>query len=482
MSQMSLQDRIKNFNIKYSVKLDLDAIEEAERIDAVFDSYTFQKKSEKTTKATTYFNALIGTLEKALTAKTEAVENAYYDLSEMDLLKYIYAFEGIVEQRNNESKNPRNRRPFEGMSFEGLLKKLKEAAKPYDKPIYNVWSDKMLDGKISFKELRSVTEYPISVLDRVGPNTQTSLSRESITNIYLAYKAMHAVREARGFWWKVFHIPQNIMEGNYYDKLKEKVTRLTQIKLITTTMMLEADKNLMKKAYEDTDRSIRRENMKDVNKKLQAEKNKKEETRREISAVAESLQAKVDDPKTKEALASEIAKKLPRCIMTKNTQKSMLSSVLVNGLIAKAQQQNAEFDQMVAGGENANKQLERMMGKIFQKAYQGTESLAYMEEGARLVAAQVITDVLMKHLSPVALDAQKYPEYTDGYVLNNPKKFEDYTQMDGSAIQFTEAKKVYDGLNRENVQINEINSVQKEAIVAPVVQESIAKDPIINKN
>jgi hypothetical protein len=62
MPGMTLEQKLNNFNTKYSVNLDPKAIAEAARIDAVFGDYRFQRKDTRLANATTYWNALKRTL------------------------------------------------------------------------------------------------------------------------------------------------------------------------------------------------------------------------------------------------------------------------------------------------------------------------------------------------------------------------------------------------------------------------------------
>ena len=71
MSGMTLEQKLNNFNTKYSVNLDPKAIAEAARIDAVFGDYRFQREDRRLANATTYWNALKRTLEKSIIAKTK---------------------------------------------------------------------------------------------------------------------------------------------------------------------------------------------------------------------------------------------------------------------------------------------------------------------------------------------------------------------------------------------------------------------------
>ena len=151
-------------------------------------------------------------------------------------------------------------------------------------------------------------------------------------------------------------------------------------------------------------------------------------------------------------------------------------------LIRQAQENNETFDGGMAYGENPQKLMVTCVKKIYEKAYMLSSSLGYMQAQDQLVAAQVMTDVIMKNLSPVALEIDKYAEFANGYVLNHPNKFYEVTGMDGTEFAFTEAKKSYeDIMNREEVKISELQPNENKKVVAPVEEVPSINVPIFNK-
>ena len=156
--------------------------------------------------------------------------------------------------------------------------------------------------------------------------------------------------------------------------------------------------------------------------------------------------------------------------------KSLLKNMGVKPLMDEAQKANSEFDEMVAGGFDKNKLMASTVHKMFKKAYSLTDMLGYHDLGDKLVAAQAMTDVLIKNLSPATLEPETYASFANGYAFNNPGKFEDVTQMDGTEPVFMDAKKTYDEMNREVVQISGFDD-KPEAIVPPVKQQPSHEAP-----
>jgi hypothetical protein len=142
----------------------------------------------------------------------------------------------------------------------------------------------------------------------------------------------------------------------------------------------------------------------------------------------------------------------------------------IQPLMDEAQKANREFDEMVASNFDKNKLMASTVHKIFKKAYSFTDMLGYYDMGDKLIAAQAMTDVLMKNLSPATLEPETYESFVNGYVFNNPGKFEDVTQMDGTEPVFMDAKKTYEEMNREVVQINDLSNQPEGKIVPPIQQ------------
>lgn len=481
MPGISLEQKIGKFNAKYDVKLDPHAIEEEARIDAVFEEYRFDKKDKQVTQATTYWKALTKTLTDSLNAKTKINKNADYDLSDLNIVSFIREFEDIMQQSNKQSKTPRERKPFEGMNFDKMIEKIKAGTSAYDKPLYSIWANKVVDNKISYEDLKKVTDESVQNIEKAEKNKYSTVSREDLSNVVYAHEAMFRVCQSRGFWWKVFHLYQNYVENKYLESLSMRVSQYIEknypINDISDTM----PDSMMKKVYTNTEYTIRYERDKKIKEKIEKSQKQEEEKRREISAVAETLQKSIDDNSFKGKITDEIVKSLPKCKWSKNIQKNLVSSIATNALIQEAQGANKLFDLSVADGVNPETRMEYNVAAVFRKAYGLTEALGYIEIKDQLLAAQVITDVLIKNVSPAALEPEKYTKFANGYALNKPALIEDVTGMDGTEFAFKEAQKAYADMNREKVEILALNTVANKDVVAPVDKETNISAPTIHK-
>jgi hypothetical protein len=203
---------------------------------------------------------------------------------------------------------------------------------------------------------------------------------------------------------------------------------------------------------------------------MQEDMQEKEQRRREISNVHEKLQPTVLDPVEQEKIINEIVEELPRCRWEKPLQKIMLTGVYFKLLMRDAQQANEKFDYAVANGKPPELQMVENVKAVFRRVYENISSFGYTNNVAALVAAQTMTDVLMRRLSPAAFDEKKYAEFTNGYVLKHAAEFAEITGMDGTEPAFAAAKGKYAALQRKHIQVNEVNVIPENNIIAEPVE------------
>ena len=145
----------------------------------------------------------------------------------------------------------------------------------------------------------------------------------------------------------------------------------------------------------------------------------------------------------------------------------------------QAQKANETFDELVSSGRNKQEQMVDYVRSVFEKSFSLTQTLGYNEVKDQLVVAQIMTDVVLKNISPVALDPE-LSEFANGYALNNSRKFESVAQMDGIENAFNNAKKEYDDLNRENIKIEGFDDNDKKVVVQPIDNSGKQKESQVN--
>lgn len=224
MSGMTLEEKLNHFNTKYSVNLNPRAIAEGARIDAVFADYRFQREDRRLANATTYWNALTRTLEKSLNAKTKINANADYDLSDFKLDEFVNSFEEIMQESHEQLNSTRERKPFEGMSFKSIIERARQSLESYNVPLYSIWARKTLDGKITYKDLKTITDGAMSRVENAHESENTAANENDVANVVYAHEAMFRVCQSRGFLWKLFHLIDNYREQKYLETLSNRIS------------------------------------------------------------------------------------------------------------------------------------------------------------------------------------------------------------------------------------------------------------------
>ena len=476
----TLNEKIANFKSKYYENFDPHALVESARIDAVFASYRFDGVGEGKTNANNYFKALTKTLSKCIDAKTKINKMAIYDLSNINLATFVREFEDIMDGINAQSSTPRERKPYEGIPFDKLIESVKKATSVYDKPLHNVWSDKILNKKLSYENLKAVTDYSITNIERDSKSNNDIPSSIDLENVVRAHEAMKVVRQSRSWLWKAFHLYQNYQEGKYLEALSSKVQDFWQRGYDLSSFIDDVSVSTMEGVYKNTNSLLSSEKAKKLDEKLKEMEQLRKEGNLKISAVEETLKPVIENPETKNVIADEIVKKLPYCRWGKPMQKAMLLSAVLNPVIAEAQSANNNFDSGMVMNEKPNKLMVHCVKQVFNRAYLLSATLGYNQPSEQLVTAQIVTDVILKNLSPVAVEGgDKYATFANGYVLNNPLLFNEITGMDGSEPVFIDAQKTYSELNREEVKVDLVSNNEVKA--APVEKVPSNKVPAIEK-
>ncbi len=456
----ALDNKIVEFNSEHEATLTRALLETPPKKIHGLDLRFFQKQNRKGQRAILYHRivaiALIQTIKNGLKIN----ESGYYTLPDLNIAKFLLDFEEIMKLRQEESEYGRVRMPFEGINQEKLFNHLIDLTKRYDRDLSAIWAESVINEELSIEEMKRITDSAYNDFSTAeDPQNLGYAEKQKLGTFVTAATTMTLVREQRGFWWRVRHPFLNSDEKAYYNQMMERFADLIKRGFPVSEMIAEHDKSLMKKIYKTAELSRQRKNM-DETEKLQKEAQvKKEQERREISDVHEKLEPIATDQNVQKNITDDIVKALPRCRWEKSLQRNMISSIILGVMIKTAQQENERFDEIVSSGRSPEKQMIENVKQVFKQAYSNVPSLGYMDPSAQLVAAQVMTDVVLKYLSPAALDGKKYKEFVSGYVLKNAEIFADITGMDGTEPVFMEAKKSYEEMQPEQIAVNEANVI-----------------------
>lgn len=470
MLSVELQDKQNTFNQKYGVNFDVEKMQSDALKFALLDEALIDKINDDVAKAENYFNFMRKMLLNSLDAKTKVSAEGKYNLDDFDFADFINEFEEIVSQNNAESKNPQPRKPFENMKYEDLIERVKGVAQPYNQSVYGIWAAKIINQKIKFtyENLQAVTNGAINAIETSITNADASFARTNLINIVYAKEAMAQVRASRTGWWKFWHMYDNYKERKYYESLVNKVEEYTEKGFSVGKIMEEAPQELLKNAYKKTASQEERELDATLQRIQEAEAKKNS-----VIGVREKMEAVIAKPETTNEIVSDIMKALPKSVLAENVQKTMLINHIVPEMITKVQECNREFDKVIVSRTmTPNVQMLYFVESMFEKAFPMPVTLGYSEDKDIIVAAQVITDAVLKKLSPVALNPEELGVFANGYVVNNPNAYVNITGIAETDTPMIEAKNAFNGIDSDKVEVFEAITENNAPIVQPVQNDA----------
>lgn len=473
----SLEKKITEFNSRYGTKLtvaklDNSAQRKLENIDNIFSG-----RKTQNSPLTNYLSLLVQTLGDALRAKLQINDDAYYDASRVDILSFINAFESIMKARQEETEYDRKREAYEGADYKKLVKYVVDSTKEFDQALCWNWAEDVVKEKLSYKDLKAVTDRAIAGLDNLPDGSEFGDNElRKLANVYWAMKAMEMVRQQRGFLFAIFSFRINRREKEYFKQLVEAKNRYQSKGYPVGDIQSQGYVSVMKESYEDVEKGLVA-----MEKNVEIEKKKAEEIRN-MPKVVDIVNPRLQDSAFKEKISQEIVQKLPKCRFDKPTQKAMMDAMLMNNVLNAVNNANKEFDEGVAQGENIQDLMAYSTKVVFQAAYLYTASLGYMEIYRQLAAAQVITDVIMKNYSAVLLDEKKYEYYTDGYMFKNSLECEELLDLSNHTEEIDKGRMLYQDTKREAVEIVNLDNRAQEQIVPPLENVPKVDVLVVKKN
>jgi hypothetical protein len=119
-----------------------------------------------------------------------------------------------------------------------------------------------------------------------------------------------------------------------------------------------------------------------------------------------------------------------------------------------------------------NVQMLYFVESMFEKAFPMPVTLGYSEDKDIIVAAQVITDAVLKKLSPVALNPDELGVFANGYVVNNPNAYVNITGIAETDTPMIDAKNAFNAMSSDKVEVFEAITENNAPIVQPVQKDS----------
>ena len=188
------------------------------------------------------------------------------------------------------------------------------------------------------------------------------------------------------------------------------------------------------------------------------------EVKPNISAM-DKLTEITSDPKFTENFTNELMEGLPAC----SPNQKMFVQVQATSFKLKIQKHAKAFDEAES---NFKIHLHNCAKSVFHQAFMLMDLLSIKGDVERIVTAQIITDKVMKMMSPVTVDPKAFGEFANGYAFKHAEEFNEFLKNSGvqENVQdvYNQAQQQYD---RKGISIEDgVN--QKDNIVPPVKNEA----------
>jgi hypothetical protein len=472
-----LEKRIGRFNTRYGARLSVDSLENAtQKKWKVPENRLFNKKSNNK-ELKNYLSGLTQTLTECIKGKLKINDEANYAPEQINILSFIQDYEDIMKARKEEAEYDRQRSPYEGADYKELVKYVVDSTKEFDQALCWIWAEDVVNEKLSIKDLKAVSDRAIADLDSLREGDEFGdKERAKLANVYWSMKAMEMVRQQRGFFFKIFSFRINGREKEYFNQLVAAKDRFIARGFPVAEIQKTGYASVMKEAYEDVEKGLKQ------GKPEKEIRQEKAENLRSLPKVTDVVQPLMQNSELKAEAAGEIVDKLPQCRWEKNLQKAILLSTMMDTLLKAAKDGNQVFDEEAARGGNRHALMAHNVKLVFKAAFLFTGSLGYMETSSQIVAAQIMTDVIIQHYSPALIDPKEYAYFTEGYMFKEPNAVgEILKDLDTKEEYFINAEKKYYDLKREEIKITEVNVIENKNVVAPIEQTSSVKETITIK-
>ena len=436
----TLQEIITKFQSDYGINFDLDRlVTDSRRFNYVEDVLM---ETNAGNDAGTYKSVLRELLRSYMETKT-SIETGKtdFDASNLDLVKFVKDYEEMMAARNKESeqRNP-NRKEYEGLRDTILLTAM-DTLKPYDKPLTDIWADRVLKGKISFEEFSAFADGEGQYVNENYSKDAHDALMSRADNVFLAAKAMEKIWEGRSIFWIIRHPVLAVRDYTYKKTLNDLAQNLfTQKDYTYPKSNVYSYTSMMGPVFEKMEKDAE---AKRIAKEQREEK--KAERQKNMSAQKEEdpkitidmlLQKKAKTWKDsdelrrnesiKEAFKDGIANILEKC-----TDENARISLADNAYTTMAHIADTFWDKFNNATDDKAKEttVQERAKSEFERAYKIIDRAPGMSTAEKLVAAQKITNLILVTVTPVASD-DKYAQYADNYFLKNAT-IEDVQKLTG---------------------------------------------------
>ena len=169
---------------------------------------------------------------KYFESSTTFQKNGSQQLKGFDHSKFIADFEALMQARYDskleDGVEAEKRTPFDGSNKATLKTVINESAHKVNKPLAELWADKLKSGTYKFKDLNSIVAVQSNTLFAAKEKTEEHVrifrdlvaSREAVRELRASRKGI------RGFFWRLFNREQNKQEKDFLTSLDSHINQL----------------------------------------------------------------------------------------------------------------------------------------------------------------------------------------------------------------------------------------------------------------
>ena len=158
--------------------------------------------------------------------------------------KFINDFEALMQARYDskleDGVEAKERTPFDGSNKESLKTVINASANKVNKPLAELWADKLKSGTFKFNDLNSIVTTQSNTLFNANEKTEehVRIFRDLVASREAVQKLRDSRKGIRGFFWRLFNREQNKQEKDFLTSLDSQINQLGETKGYDVTSAL----------------------------------------------------------------------------------------------------------------------------------------------------------------------------------------------------------------------------------------------------
>ena len=359
--------------------------------------------------------------------------NTYNKMQNFSADAFLGAVEDLLNMKfESEKTGDSTRKPYEGIDRAKLVQHIDALAKPYNKTLTDVWTDKVKSGDMDVEKMQQITDKAETLLMVKSSHSgiMTADKKVALQNVVAAHDALEAVRKGRGRLWAIapWHWKRNSQEKQYLNKLKGQVTALEKAEYPVSAARASANQKLMEEPKADGALTL------DAVPEIAPNAG--------IDNVVKNLNPIIEDKKKVAEFSEKLFAAIPNGKeMIKGREEKFSGGLWATLTIVFQNGYNQKYDEHQATKRDPEIPVKSLAGITFSEAFLGlAEQIGYTTVREKLVAAQIMMDMIMKEYTAARFQPEKYAKYASGYALNNPADIKDFKNIDKKEIEAAKAE------------------------------------------